>query len=411
MASCSEEDPCCAVCHDIYTDPVAKRQSRRSACKLHSEELKLFCTEHQEPVCLVCRDSEKHIGHKFRPIDEAAPVFRSKLEEDLQIIKEKLLSLNESKDRFSAAEVHVKTQVRHTERQIRRQFKKFHEFLEEQEEERIRALKEEGRQKRQSFKDKMADLSEEIEVLSKIIATKEEQLKATNVFFLLEYKSEKERLQECPLLDDLQVEPGSLVDQVKHLGNLAFNIWTNMKDLVQFHPVVLDPNTAHPELALSEDLTGLSFREGQKLPENPERFEMYRWVLGSEGVTSGSHSWDVEVAGDGWAVGVVSESVERKTPVNSGVWKIFLYHGKYFAFSPPDPLIPLSVKKKLQRVRVNVDFNGGIVSFFDANSTKQLHVFLHTLDETVFPYFETFSDEQLNILPIQFSSIVFNPSV
>lgn len=47
-------------------------QKSEALCRLHSEKLKLFCLDHQEPVCLICRDSENHADHKFRPVDEAA---------------------------------------------------------------------------------------------------------------------------------------------------------------------------------------------------------------------------------------------------------------------------------------------------------------------------------------------------
>ncbi|XP_020789612.1 nuclear factor 7, brain-like [Boleophthalmus pectinirostris] len=450
MASQSEEELCCPICQDIYTDPIvlscshsfcgvcledwwktketkecplcmknisedptiqeAKQQPLNSVCKIHSEELKLFCTDHQQPVCLVCRDSEKHTGHKFRPITEAAPICRNQLDEELQTLKKKRQDMTESKDKLSATEIYIQNQVEHTERQIQKQFRMFQAFLEEEEEVRIQAVREEGETKRKKFQDKMAAMTEEIESLSKIIAETEEQLKATDVFFLLQYKDVEEKLQHCALQEEPQLEePGALVDQAKHLGNLAFNIWTNMKSSVQFYPVILDPNTAHPELALSEDLTSLSFAERQKLPGNPERFEMYRWVVGSEGMSSGSHSWDVEVSGDSWTVGVVSGNVERKGQIMEGVWKIFLYHGKYFAFSPPDPVRSLTVKKKLQRVRVGVDFSRGALMFFDVSTKKCLHSFTRTFDEVLFPYFETFSPEQLKILPVQFSSIQFKP--
>lgn len=40
-------------------------------CPLHGEKFKLFCTQDNEPICVVCHTSKKHKQHDCCPVSEA----------------------------------------------------------------------------------------------------------------------------------------------------------------------------------------------------------------------------------------------------------------------------------------------------------------------------------------------------
>ncbi|XP_036420336.1 nuclear factor 7, brain-like [Colossoma macropomum] len=267
----------------------------------------------------------------------------------------------------------------------------------------------EERQKSQMMKDKIEKMSREIEALSDTIRAIEEGMEVKDISFVQNYTATKERAQHK--LQDPEKLSVELLNVAKYLANLRFTVWEKMQEIVQFTPVTLDPNTAHPILGLSDELTTVRVGdERQQIPDNPQRFDYQRFVLGSVGFNSGTHCWDVEV-GDSkfWGLGVIIESASRKGNVDSrgGMWGMLLYNGVYAASALTGKPTSLPIQHKLRRITVQLDWNKGKLSFTDSLSNKHLHTIKHRFTEKVFPFFyvdET--DALLKILPVRFSVVL-----
>ncbi|KAF5889061.1 butyrophilin subfamily 1 member A1-like isoform X1, partial [Clarias magur] len=144
--------------------------------------------------------------------------------------------------------------------------------------------------------------------------------------------------------------------------------------------VSLDPDTAHPDLILSAD--GKEVIEGntrQNLPDKPQRFTNYRIVVGKQSFSSGRFYYEVQISGKTrWILGVVRENINRKlgspwSPQN-GFWTVRLWGGDdYEALADPD--VRLTLREKVEKVGVFVDYEEGLVSFYDVNSRSHIYSF------------------------------------
>ncbi|CAM4696980.1 hypothetical protein PO909_008870 [Leuciscus waleckii] len=381
-------------------------------CDVHSEKLKLFCLDDKQPVCLVCRDSEKHLKHTFRPVDEVAPLLKEELKTSLKHLQEKLESFNEMKQSFDDTAQHIKTQAQQTVRRLQEEFERLHQFLRDEETHRISALIEEENQKSRMMKERIEQIDREIESLSSNVRTIKAGLDAANMTFLQNFKFSEERARIT--LQDPGIPTGALMNVPEHLGNLRFKVWEKMQEIVHITPVTLDPNTAYPLLFLSDDLTHVkSSANAQQYPENPERFDYYHCVLGSEGFNSGKHCWHVEVENNTcWSVGVTTASTQRKGDVffDTGVWRVRYMAGQYTSQSPLMARTHLSVEERLKVIRVKLDWDRGSISFSDPLTNTHLITFTSTFTEAVFPLlYSSCTDFPLRILPVEFSITTEEP--
>ncbi|XP_029111815.1 butyrophilin subfamily 1 member A1-like isoform X2 [Scleropages formosus] len=176
--------------------------------------------------------------------------------------------------------------------------------------------------------------------------------------------------------------------------------------------VTLDPDTAHPELILSEDRKQVRCGDTwQDLPYKPEKFTHLESVLGKEGFSSGRHYWEVQV-GDKteWTLGVVRESINRKgeiTPnLKNGFWALSLSSGNEFEVLTEPPL-SFNVNMKPQKVGVYVDYEEGQVSFYSVEDKSHLYTFTgYKFTEKLYPFFSPgFWYRSENLAPLIISPV------
>uniref|UniRef100_A0A669QP46 B30.2/SPRY domain-containing protein n=1 Tax=Phasianus colchicus TaxID=9054 RepID=A0A669QP46_PHACC len=146
--------------------------------------------------------------------------------------------------------------------------------------------------------------------------------------------------------------------------------------------ITLDPNTAHPDLVLSEDRKSVKRGAGQQdLPDNPERFAYWPFVLGHQSFSSGRHCWEVEMGDEGdWAIGVARESIPRKGQLSlcpkGGIWGLEKWGGQIRALTTHKVTL-LALRWVPRRVSIHLDYAGGTVAFFDADEGGLIFVFSH----------------------------------
>uniref|UniRef100_A0A2K5UA00 RING-type E3 ubiquitin transferase n=1 Tax=Macaca fascicularis TaxID=9541 RepID=A0A2K5UA00_MACFA len=168
--------------------------------------------------------------------------------------------------------------------------------------------------------------------------------------------------------------------------------------------VTLDPETAHPQLCVS-DLKTVTHRKGpQKVPYSTKRFTR-KSVVASQGFQAGKHYWEVDVGQHvGWCVGVCQDDTDRRKDSvtlspNNGYWVFGLTtEYLYFTFNPH--FINLSLETPPTRVGVFLDYEGGNISFFNTNDQSRICILTCQFQGLLRPYIQHVIYEEENRTPI-----------
>ncbi|KAM7377089.1 hypothetical protein PAMA_013732 [Pampus argenteus] len=201
----------------------------------------------------------------------------------------------------------------------------------------------------------------------------------------------KDRRQRYPSLQDMDdVKDWTEVELDTSLSfgtmrqstaTMMENIQEQLEKLTSIVDVKLDPATAHQRLVLSDD--GKEVKDGgedNEAHDAPERFDLFGSILGLNKLTSGKSYWEVEVRNKtGWDLGVARGDANRKGTLSlnpdNGYWVVVHYEEENYA-ALTDPPVRLTLKEKPQKVGVFVDYEEGLVSFYDV--TAQTHIYSFT---------------------------------
>ncbi|XP_048031001.1 E3 ubiquitin-protein ligase TRIM39-like [Megalobrama amblycephala] len=373
-------------------DPVSNLEDY--ICQKHERPLELFCRDDQRIVCLFCTDGD-HINHNTVSLEETQLM----VQDTQQMIQDRVKKIEEIKH---SAEV----RKRNTEKEkaacvelftdLKRSIERFQTELLEMMEEQQKVVK---KQEEELIK----ELEQEITEL-KMRNTELEQLSHTedHLHLLQIYSSQcnprkNGNWPEISMKNDESLEIQRTLIKLKDTLKeklMQTGVSLVLKWMQQYAvDVTLDPDTANPNLILSDD--GKQVRHGdirQKLPDNPKRFDPYVNVLGKEAFSSGRFYFEVQVKGKrSWELGVARESINRKSViplcVSNGFWTVILRNGNEYIASA-DPPVCLRLRVKPQRVGVFVDYKKGLVSFNDVESNSPIYSFTaQSFIDKLYPYF------------------------
>ncbi|XP_053192418.1 E3 ubiquitin-protein ligase TRIM21-like isoform X4 [Scomber japonicus] len=380
-------------------DPVENLEDRM--CMKHDKPLELFCKTDQTCVCMLCSVLD-HKAHGVVPLKEEYEGMKAELgktEAEIQeMIQKRRLKIQEIKhsvdlskeaaDREKVEGVQVFTALK--------------ESVERSLNELIETIEEKQRRTEKQAEDFIKELEQEISELKKRSSEVEKLSHSEDHLHLLQNFPSLKAAPPTKDWTEVSVRPlyeGTVVKAVAQLEETLSKqkkkqFEAELKRIQQYAvDVTLDPDTAHPDLILSDDGKQVYCGDVKNnLPDNPERFSLCHCVLGKQSLSSGRFYFEVQVKEKtNWTLGVAKESINRKETITLrpqyGFWTIWLRNGnEYKANSGPS--VRLSLKSRPQKVGVFVDYEEGLVSFYDVDAAALIYSFTGcSFTEKLYPYY------------------------
>ncbi|XP_035535320.1 E3 ubiquitin-protein ligase TRIM39-like [Morone saxatilis] len=435
-------------------NPVATLEDR--VCKKHNKTKEFFCRKDKSCICIVCLRDD-HVMHKAVSLEEEFKERKTKLKRVNKKVKDTLKKKSAMVQGIQISATQGRQEVDRTKAETIKAFNALVGLIETQKVWLVQLLEDKQKAAEQQAEELIRQLQLEITEEHRKSTELEELSKTEDDFRLLQgllsvphhsntthrftaraqcLHVETVRSAVAKMEDTLNEQMANIIREVNlvdkeepleeqtqtedvfddELGNIQRQHAKN---------VTLDPNTAHPSLTVSEDGKQVSYGgRKREVPTNPKRFDSLHFVLGNEGFSYGKFYYEVTLQGQtDWEVGVARETIGRKGPnvslsPENGCWTLGSYSGCCQANT--NPPVVLSLSEEPQKVGVFVDYEGGLVSFYDVDTRDLIYSFtgcafsvpflsnllsFRIYRTRIFPLLRPSAEEDSNCAPLQITPI------
>ncbi|KAL0970061.1 hypothetical protein UPYG_G00236620 [Umbra pygmaea] len=354
------------------------------ACLTHGRPLELYSRAERRCICALCVKE----GYKVIPIEmewERKKVVLSGSKAEMQ---KKVLERKAKMEEIRVSVEQCKDQLDREKREIDTVFEAVMATVKEAHQAALHPLEEKQQDLETEAKELSLELEEEIRQLRDTVTQLEDLANMEDHIVFLKTFPALSGLDDGRDWTDISVDTAlffgsmrssflALMETIKQeLEKLSM---IELERLQKFAvDVTLDPDSANKQLIISEDRKQV--KDGgkvQHLPDRPNRFDHFGSILGTNKLTSGKSYWEVDVGNKtGWDLGIARGDANRKGKISlnptNGYWAIVHYNGNQYGALGEPPFL-LSLRTKPQKVGVFLDYEEGLVSFYDVDAKLHIH--------------------------------------
>lgn len=178
--------------------------------------------------------------------------------------------------------------------------------------------------------------------------------------------------QVCPKLENMNAELRESLGEIQR----------SLRNTLNPSEVTFDPETAHPNLVLSEDLKTVTFSATkQPYPSSPQRFTNLFQILSTQSFFEGDHTWEVELEGSPWIIGVCYSGKLARSGLSSALessrssWCLMWFNNLLTAFEQGHD-VPLKRTTVSRRLEIKLSFKTHRLSFYNVSPISgKTHVY------------------------------------